>query len=646
MKKREQGVLTVEASIVLVLMLLFILFIFSFGRVYRAQNLVSHASLQAADAVALESYMRETALQADAAEVVYLANHMTGGNAISAESLQSLRSANVPKIVRQKFITAIANNEAAADEKLRAMGIKDGLSGIDFSHCQMDLVNDDVIVAITYTIKMQFPVFGFDEVTVTKAAKAKTFGEILFEVTTKPNNPGWGSTGGDDKVTHGSNVVITATPNYGYIFKGWDDNGDGIVDNTDPNRTVTVTDQQKHVAIFEKNKFGINLSTKVNYDTAYANTRHLNPGTVSGAGNFEYLATATISAAANEHYEFVGWDDNGDNRIDNRNASRTISVDKTYNIKAIFKPRMYTVTTTSNNDSYGVAQAVQGSKRGSSIQVEYGSKVQLTASSKDSVRYSFNNWSHNSTQTSTTVTVYEDCSYEANFIQNTYKVTFMVEGKAFGEEHVLAGGSSINGSSAYTNSKMPGNPDVNGRVFSKWVCGGNTFTGTTIVNGNTTVEAAWKCVVRLDGKEGKFDGKSSDSYEVDYGGSSKALPSPTKTGYIFAGWKLSGKTYNSGDKVNNVTQSITLEAQWKECTKHVWGHCGHKHPYYGTIYPSNIHKHKHDTTWMACTRCINCKALGKSLYLCGKCWDLWPGDDSGFGPYAGENPCGPKEFGH
>ena len=108
MKKREQGILTVEASIVLTLMLLFILFLFSFGRVYRAQNLVSHATLQSADAVALESYLRETALQSDVSEVVNLASHITESSAISAESLESLRSANLPKIARQKFIAAIA----------------------------------------------------------------------------------------------------------------------------------------------------------------------------------------------------------------------------------------------------------------------------------------------------------------------------------------------------------------------------------------------------------------------------------------------------------------------------------------------------------------------------------------------------------
>ena len=48
--------------------------------------------------------------------------------------------------------------------------------------------NDDVIVSVNYTIEMQFPVLGATELNASKSAKAKTFGEILFGVTTESNN--------------------------------------------------------------------------------------------------------------------------------------------------------------------------------------------------------------------------------------------------------------------------------------------------------------------------------------------------------------------------------------------------------------------------------------------------------------------------
>ncbi len=487
MKKREHGILTVEASIVLTLMLLFILFLFSFGRVYRAQNLVSHASLQSADAVAMESFLRETALQSDTSEVVYLASHITNSSAISAGSLESLRSANVPKIVREKFIAAIASSEAKADEKLRNMGVKNGLAGIDFSECKMDLVNDDVIVAITYTIEMQFPVFGFDEITVTKTAKAKTFGEILFEVSTQPNNPGWGYTSGDDKVTHGSTVQITATPRYGYKFVSWDD---GVTDNP---RTVTVTDAQQYVAIFEKDQFGINIGTKVIYNTSVAGITHTNYGAVTGAGNYAYLDNATITATPAANYQFVGWDDNGDGVADSTDQTRTITVDKTYSINAIFKPVMYSVTVKSNNDSYGGAHVSQGDIKGTTIQVEYGSKVQLIAIPTDAVMYLFSKWSNNSTQASALVTVDGDAIYEANFITNTYTVTFFNGSREVHKATVIRG-SSISGSSTYLETSMPGTPVNPGYKFTGWKSGNGGFTVTTRVHSDLRVTATWdKC---------------------------------------------------------------------------------------------------------------------------------------------------------
>jgi len=568
MKKREQGVLSVEASIVLTLMLLFILFLFSFGRVYRAQNLVSHATLQSADAVALESYLRETALQADASDVVYLANQITDSSAISAEGLESLRSANLPKIARQKFIAAIASSEAKADEKLRSMGVKDGLAGIDFSECKMDLGSDDVIIAVTYTIEMQFPVFGYDEITVTKAAKAKTFGEILFEVTTKPNNPGWGSTSGDDRVVHGSTVQITATPNYGYKFVSWDDG------NTDNPRTVTVTDAQKYTAIFERDSFGINISKKIEYNQEYKGLNHTDYGSFEGAGNYLYMENAVLTAIPKEpNYQFKGWDLNGDGVIDNTNKSITVTVDKTYdNVRAIFKPATCTVTAKVNNSGYGTAYVQQGSKSGTSIEVEYGSKVQLTATSKDSVKYIFTKWSNNSTQASTAVIVEGASTYEATFISNTYTVTFYNGSTVVHSTNVIRG-SSIDGSKAVIGSSMPSNPTKTGAAFDKWTCNGSTFTSGTVVNSNISVYAGWKYTVTLNANGGSIANVSSKSFTVSGGGTFNfSNYTPSRNGFTFNGW-YSGETKYSGSKTIN--ENITVTASWT---------CKHKYDNGSTMY--------------------------------------------------------------
>lgn len=554
-KKRQQGVLTVEASIVLTLLILLVLFLFSFGRVYRAQSLVSHATLQAADAVALESYLRETALQSDASDVLYLASSLTDSTSLSAENLESLRSADIPKVAKEKFITAVSNSESNADEKLKNLGVKDGLSGIDFSECKVDLGNDDVIVAITYTIEMQFPVFGADELTVTKSAKAKTFGEILFEVATEPNVPGWGTTSGDSKVVHGTTVEITATPNYGYKFVSWDD---GVTDNP---RTVTVTDASHYKAIFEKDKFGVNVNVGLKLDNPnYANITHANYGSVSGAATYEYLDVATLTATPSANYYFVGWDDNGDGEIDNTNATRPVTVDKTYNIKAIFKPNKYTITVKSNNSTYGTAQVQQGGNKGNQIVAEYGSAIQLIATSKDNVLYIFSKWSNNSAQETTTVQVNGNQEYIANFALNTYTVTFKNGNSVVHTTNVIRN-TSIDGSKKYVSSSMPSStPSKSGATFDKWVYNGSTFSSSTVIKGNITVTAGWKCTVTLNGNGGTVGGSSSKNYTVVQGATFNfSSYTPYRNGFTFNGW-YSGSNKYSGNKTIN--SNITLSASW------------------------------------------------------------------------------------
>lgn len=497
MKKREQGLLTVEASMVLTFFTMFVLFLFGFARIYSAQGLVSHAVIQTADAVALESYLRETAFEGDAEDVLHLTSKLTESDSLNINSFESLRTADVPKISKEKFITAIGKTEEEADAKLIGMGIKDGIAGIDFSECKMDLSKDDVIIAVSYTIKLQFPIFNKEEIQVTKTAKAKTFGEILFAVTSAPNNPGWGSTSGDNKVTHGSTVELIATPNYGYVFVSWDD---GVTDNP---RRITVDDTSHHVAIFKKDKFGVNLTVN--------NGRY---GSVSGAGTYEYLDVATITATPSQHYDFAGWDDNGDGRVDNKQASRNITVDKTYNIKAIFTPKKYKITVKVNNSSYGSALVKQGSTSGNSITVEYGTNVDLIASAKN-YTYKFKNWNDTDTQAKRSVSVTGNATYTANFERNICTVTFKNGGNTISTQQVIIG-SSISGSNKTTGSKMPATPTSSGKFFVRWECGGSEFKSNTTVNKNIEVTAKFDKPSISINNGAKTDVNSTNLYVTKY----------------------------------------------------------------------------------------------------------------------------------
>lgn len=549
MKKNEKGILTVEASIVLTLFTLFVLFIFNFASIYTAQNVVSHATIQAADAVAIESYLRETAEEGDTADVVNLASQITDSSSISADSFESLRTAELPDVAREKFVSAISNSESTTNEKLEALGVQNGLSGVDFNSSYVDLENDDVIVAVTYILDLKFPVFGAEEVVLTKTAKAKTFGDILYGVTTKPNNPEWGVTSGDDEVEQGETVVITATPNHGYRFVSWND---GVTDNP---RTVLVTEAKKYVAIFEKSGYGINLSVN-NADW----------GTTTGSGTYDYMSTATITATPKQHYQFIGWDYNGDGVVDHTGPTRNIVVNKTYYIKAIFEPVTYTITVKSNNTAYGNALATNAEGvSGTTIPAKYGSYVTLTATTTNSSYYEFEKWSNGSNQSVTSVQVTGNATYTANFKLSTYSVNFY-NGSSLYSTVLVYKNSSVAGS----GKSMPDTSSLSN--FARWKTStGSTFSANTTVSSDMNVYAAFNCMVTLNLNGGVYNKSKNNIVKTIEKGSAFNFDNytPSKEGYKFNGWgSYSGSVTINSDIIATASWSCKHSLGFSNSTLH------------------------------------------------------------------------------
>lgn len=597
LKKGKMGVLTVEASIVLPLAMMFILFLLSFARVYRAQNVMSHAALQSVDAVAMESYLRETALRSDAEQIAGLASKISAADSISADSLESLRSADVPTVARQKFIAAVADTEDEADKKLKSLGVKDGLNGIDFSASTIDLSNDDVVVCVKYSIEMQFKFFGYNEIEATKSAKAKTFGEVLFDVTTECDPPQAGVAKGDCKVVHGSSVEISAEAKHGYEFIGWDDNNDGNVDSTENPREVTVSAPAHYVAKFKKVSYGVNLETKLNYDTKYNAIVHYDYGTVSGDGVYQFEEIVTIEATPGENYDFVGWEtDDPTLKIENKTSAKTrIKVTDICHLTAVFKPKSVKITVKANYDSYGFAAATQKDIVGSDsdpnyLIVEYGSRVELDAFARGS-DYRFKQWNDHDTRSSHSVVIMttDDIEYIAEFELNTWTVTFYLDSTCrtkLGSTKVTRG-SSIKGSQSI-GAKMQPTPSSNSNYpntgFYYWKqSNGETFTEEKKVNNNIDVYAVWAYTVTFNiniESDSKFDGNSWNIPSGDVVARNKTyakvkrevnleigMPKPTLTisGHPITSWNTkpdgTGQTYDL-NKTYSFTADTTLYAQW------------------------------------------------------------------------------------
>lgn len=694
MRKNEKGVLTVEASIVLCVFSLFILFLFNFATVYRAENMVSHATLQTADAVALESYLRETSFETDEQRVLFWANRINGVTTISEDSFESLRTADLQSIAKEKFILAIDDDSSGANTILKSLGVQDGLNGIDFSESYVDLNNNDVIIKANYTVKLKFPVFGATELNVSKAAKAKTAGEILFGINVIPEQQIMGITKGTGKYKFGTEIQISAEANYGYDFVSWDDG------NTDNPRTVTVADAKTYVAKFKRHNFGVNLfisdSTsadgRVKGSNKYGTVTAVSGGASSVGGNeYSYESTVTVNAAENPGYDFQYWrgskvSDSGTESIYKTEQQFSVFIDGTYDLTATYKPIVYGVSVSTTCDaaknSIGVRKFGTTEYK-KSISLEYGNQIELKANEISG--YTFKGWYKDGIKVSETTYKKIDLpvgggNYEAEYekdpiirvvasgqgtvkiVENdktsycckkrtsvevvatpkpgyyfagwsdggsashwvtvnsditltaTFKPLYSITVTSAGGGTASGGGTSLKSGTTTTINATPNT----GYHFVKWQVstdGGKNYydiswnsSYTINVNGNVSYKAIFEAnvyTVTLDANGGFVSAKSSHSYSVNHGSSSKALPRPVRQGYRFNGWKYNGSTYYEGNKVSNIGGNITLVAQWKKCNSHVWGRCGVTHTATNPCKLS-FHSSAHNTSKFQCVVCVEC----------------------------------------
>ena len=97
---------------------------------------------------------------------------------------------------------------------------------------------------------------------------------------------------------YGGACTLTATANTGYAFVNW--TKDGAQVSTNPTYSFTVTESATYVAHFTINSYEISVTADPSEG-----------GMVSGAGNYDYGTTCTITATANENYEFINWTKDG-----------------------------------------------------------------------------------------------------------------------------------------------------------------------------------------------------------------------------------------------------------------------------------------------------------------------------------------------
>ena len=117
------------------------------------------------------------------------------------------------------------------------------------------------------------------------------FAKNSYSITTASSNEEWGTTEGDATVLYQEQVEISATANYGFHFKQWNDG------NSNNPRTITVTKDATYTAKFAKNTYKI---TKITDNTQ---------GSISGSSQAYYLDQVTLTAVPKYGYHFTQWSD-------------------------------------------------------------------------------------------------------------------------------------------------------------------------------------------------------------------------------------------------------------------------------------------------------------------------------------------------
>jgi hypothetical protein len=119
-----------------------------------------------------------------------------------------------------------------------------------------------------------------------------------FSVNATPNPAEGGTVTGSGNYVLDTSCTLTATPNEGYTFVNWTENGNEV--STDAECTFTVTEDRFLVANFDIDSYEITASAN---PTGY--------GTVTGADVYYHGSSCTLTATANEGYTFVNWTENG-----------------------------------------------------------------------------------------------------------------------------------------------------------------------------------------------------------------------------------------------------------------------------------------------------------------------------------------------
>lgn len=178
MRKKESGLLSLEASIVVVIFLFLMLYLYSFFIVFEARNAIGHSMLAAVDSVAFDAYAPDKVVDGEGLSTVYglVYGAVEDLNLFDHQGFTNWETGEIdaPAVVKERFLAYLSGsgkNTGEAEQTLNRLHIVGGVSGLDFSKSHVS--DDKLYVTVEYSLDYTFQVFGLKGVKMRQSCCSK-----------------------------------------------------------------------------------------------------------------------------------------------------------------------------------------------------------------------------------------------------------------------------------------------------------------------------------------------------------------------------------------------------------------------------------------------------------------------------------------
>jgi len=373
-----------------------------------------------------------------------------------------------------------------------------------------------------------------------------TFSKKIFTISTSVNPADAGTTTGDGLYSYDSTVTLFATPNIGWEFVNWTENGNVVY--STPQVIFKATIHRTLVAQFKKKVYPI---------TTVANTEK--GGVTYGDSVITHGDNITVSAVAfsDSGYDFINWSENGFTVSTESIYSFTVTGPR--NLVANFQLRSYQVQLVVNPANSGTTIG-QGS-------YTHGDNVEIIAVPE--AGWSFANWTENSVNIDDSIShkfvIYGNKTFTANFGHDLYDIvaTSIPVESGF----VTGSGKAFYGQ----NITLIANPNV-GWDFDNWTENGSIISTNQAfefsVEGNRNLNANFSLKnYSISCSANPSEGGITSGCGISHYGNEMILNASPNNGWEFDSWTENEIVVSTLEEyIFNVDRDRDLVANFKLLT--------------------------------------------------------------------------------